>query len=58
MIPKVNQLYKTNANEVVRIVKENKGLGFPFVASDGEHYDHEGRAYHGSYLDLKEEVNV
>ena len=58
MIPVVGKIYKTNANDVIRIVKENKGLGFPFVASDGEHYDHEGRAYHGSYMDLKEEVNV
>jgi hypothetical protein len=58
MTPIVGKLYKTNAGEVVRIVKENKGLGWPFVASDGEHYDHEGRGYHGSHFDLKEEVTV
>jgi hypothetical protein len=58
MTPIVGKLYKTNAGEVVRIVKENKGLGWPFVASDGEHYDHEGKAYHGSYMDLKEEITV
>lgn len=44
--------------DVVRIVKENKGLGWPFVASDGEHYDHQGRAYHGAHQDLKKEVTV
>jgi hypothetical protein len=58
MTPIVGRLYKTHAGDVVRIIKENKGLGFPFVASDGEHYDHEGKAYHGSRMDLKELVTV
>lgn len=58
MIPVVGKLYKTGAGDVVRIVKENKGLGWPFVASDGEHYDHQGRAYHGAHQDLKKEVTV
>lgn len=58
MTPKVGDAYLTNANATVIILKENKGLGFPFVADDGEHYDHEGKAYHGAHMDLKERVII
>ena len=56
--PVVGKSYLTGANATVTIIKENKGLGWPFVADDGEHYDHDGRAYHGSHMDLKKEVKL
>ena len=55
--PEVGQFYVTNDNRTIKIIKENKGLGYPFVADDGEHYDDKGRAYHGSYMDIKRSVN-
>lgn len=56
--PEVGQSYETRCNKTVTIIKENKGLGFPFVADDGEHYDDRGFAYHGSYLDLIKSVKL
>ena len=56
--PIVGKSYLTAANATVTIIKENKSISFPFVADDGEHYDNEGRAYHGSYYDIKKEVNL
>lgn len=54
--PIVGKTFKTNANDIIKIVKVNKGLGYPFIASDGEHYEYDGRAYHGSHMDLKEMI--
>ena len=55
--PEIGQSYVTNSNKTIKIIKENKGLGYPFVADDGEHYDDKGRAYHGAYLDIKKSVH-
>jgi hypothetical protein len=55
--PEVGQSYVTNSNTIIKIIKENKGLGYPFVADDGKHYDDKGRAYHGAHFDIKRSVN-